>query len=366
MPVVHVTRDFPPSSTGGLSTAVGGLVAARRARGDHDVVVSFDGWRVRGGTGQTAPRWELIDGTRILRMRTGANLDAGREALRRLDASVVVVHCPWFWAWSSTWTKGAMRVAVAHVMHQVQARLRQVEEPPASALVEARAWEEADRVIVLSRSAHRALPASVMDKARMAGLGVTAPEDTVEPTHAETVPMVLHVGRWSDSKGLNALLERWPRVRDRVPGATLVMAGGLPENPKGERRWWRRCAADVPGVLAPGWLSAAELAGWRDQSHVGISVSPWETFGLAVAEHFAHGLPVLSTPTGVAEETLPAWPLGHLLPLESSEAWEQALIGALSHRADRVTWRKRAGLWLAQEGGWPARLPAWDAALAPT
>ena len=45
MRVLHLTRDLPPHTTGGISNAVGGLVKALADRDTACAVISFDGWR---------------------------------------------------------------------------------------------------------------------------------------------------------------------------------------------------------------------------------------------------------------------------------------------------------------------------------
>ena len=103
--------------------------------------------------------------------------------------------------------------------------------------------------------------------------------------------IIVYLGRYFRLKGVDALLEAMPAVRDAEPGAYLLMAGGLPQD-----ELWREAKAGadkalprVPASHAPDLLAASELcvvnAGKPDLLGIGI----------AATECWAMGVPVLTS-----------------------------------------------------------------------
>ncbi|MBB0246390.1 glycosyltransferase, partial [Streptomyces alkaliphilus] len=112
----------------------------------------------------------------------------------------------------------------------------------------------------------------------------------------EGTPLVAGLGRLVPGKRFGVLVEALALVSadagragpGRGPAPMLVLAGEGPEHDR-----LRRLAADLgvaDRVLLPGTLPAADLLAAAD---VLVSPSPAETFGLAVIEAVAAGLPVL-------------------------------------------------------------------------
>jgi len=107
----------------------------------------------------------------------------------------------------------------------------------------------------------------------------------------------LFVGRLSEEKGLDLLLSAWRATGKRIP-LRIVGAGPLLETLSRE--------------IADPSLSHVELNGWRTSEevrylmrHARFLVFPricFETCGLAIAEAFACGLPVIASRLGVMEE----------------------------------------------------------------
>ena len=81
----------------------------------------------------------------------------------------------------------------------------------------------------------------------------------------------------------------WPAVRRALPGAELEIAGDGPQLGA-----LRRAAAGVPGVRVHGHVDRAALRELYACADVAISTSAHETFGYAVLEALASGLPVVA------------------------------------------------------------------------
>jgi glycosyltransferase involved in cell wall biosynthesis len=71
----------------------------------------------------------------------------------------------------------------------------------------------------------------------------------------------------------------------------VVLAGGVPENPRAERRWARRLA----GAEHVGWLARDALADLFARAALVLSPSRLETCGLTLLEALAAGVPVVAS-----------------------------------------------------------------------
>lgn len=148
MRILHLTRDFPPRSNGGLSTAVGGMVRMSRATGIECAVVSFDAWRpARGPSAEELPAVEDV-----MRLRGPGDLAAAERFAACFDPDLVHVHHGML---AGALAAHAPRVFSVHVAQTVQRRLRGRSEPTTSELAQRAAIDAADLVLVPSESARR-------------------------------------------------------------------------------------------------------------------------------------------------------------------------------------------------------------------
>lgn len=100
----------------------------------------------------------------------------------------------------------------------------------------------------------------------------------------------LTVSRLSPEKNLPRLLEAFATYRRRGGARDLVVIGSGPEE-----RWLRARARElnVPGIHLLGWKNYEELPHYHARASCFILASTSETWGLAVNEAMACGLPVL-------------------------------------------------------------------------
>lgn len=112
-------------------------------------------------------------------------------------------------------------------------------------------------------------------------------------------PIAVCVGRISRQKGQDRLLDLWPRVRERVPDATLVLVGDGELPAEGR--------VGLPsGVLLVG--AAADVWSWYAAADVVVSPSRWEGMSLVLLEAGACGRSVVATDVDGVREALAAVP----------------------------------------------------------
>lgn len=390
MRVLHLTRDFPPRSAGGISTAVGGLVRASLAAGLGCAVLSFDGWRPRarahasgtGGTGAgavVAPAREgepgqpeqIID---VLRVSAPADLDAARAFAQAYAPAVLHVHHDMLWPLAAELRAllGARAVLTVHVLQAEQDRLRGLAQGTLSSAAQARALAEADVVLAPSQAVAVRLAGAVPDtRLALVPLGV-AHEDMAAARAAAAAPrsgqLVLYAGRFADINGTAELFAAIPRIAARVPGARFAVAGGLPENRKAEARWLRRWREQAPAdvqarVTFPGWLPRDALSALYAEAAVLLAPSWFETFGLVVLEAMLHGVPVVATSAGALTERIAHERTGLLSAARDVDSLVENAARVLDDHALAARLGAAAAVE-AQRYTWDAALPALRQAYA--
>jgi glycosyltransferase involved in cell wall biosynthesis len=215
------------------------------------------------------------------------------------------VHHGMLWPFAAE-LRATLGVPAAFTVHVHQAglnRLRRVTERTMSLDGQLRALSEADLVLAPSVACATAVRADHPDlDVVVAGLGVF---DTAaaRAAVAERVPgagPVLYVGRFADVKGTRAFFELSRRVLARHPDLEVMVVGGLPDNPRAERRWQRRWAEAAPPELGArlrfaGWCGAEEVSQHLAAARVLVVPSWTETFGLTALEGMLHGAPVVAS-----------------------------------------------------------------------
>jgi glycosyltransferase involved in cell wall biosynthesis len=138
-------------------------------------------------------------------------------------------------------------------------------------------------------------------------------------TRPEQERLAVCIGRLARAKGQDVLLQAWPRVRERLPDAALVLVGTGPD--EGALR--RRATAGVELVGARDdvidWLAAADVV---------IQPSRWEAMSLALLEAMARGRSVVVTDVAGMPEIL-ADVDGAVVPVEAPEPLAAAIVERL-------------------------------------
>lgn len=368
MRVLHITRDFPPRSHGGLSTAVGGTVAASAAAGIATAVVSFDDWRAADSTPAAAPPGAsgglaAAGADRCLRVSRPAQLDAVRALARNFQPSLLHLHDCAFWTTADELRRdlGCPLVVTLHLLHAAIAHLRGSDEPTWGRRGEEAAITGADLLLAPSAAVAQVIAAADVDagrRVRVVGHGVADSAAALAAVERRRVePIALYVGRFSDIKGTGDLLAALPAVLERVPAARFVFAGGVPGNRRSEARWRRRHFDGMVPALRDrltlrGWLDAVDLAGDYAAARVVVVPSRYETFGLVALEAMLHGAPVVAADAGGLGELVRHEHTGLMFPPGDITALQGAVTrlledAALARRLGRAAAAevRRARLW---------------------
>lgn len=327
MKVLHLTRDFPPRWNGGISTAVGGLVGASAGAGIDAAVLSFDGWRPLATGRGAAPVRERVGGAEVVRVSEPGHLEAARAFAAEVRPALLHVHADLVWELAAELRDrlGVPALLHVHVLQSHQNRLRGIGATRSSE-AQARALTKADHIVAPSRAVADLIAAEHPEAASRVAI-VPFGIDRIEAPDFESREgdLVVYAGRFADINGTAELIEAMPRI----PGARFAIAGGLPDNPKSERRWHRRFPDEVELL---GWLPPARVGALLDRCAVAVVPSWFETFGLVVLEAMAHGAPIVASDAGAIPELVRDGESALLVPPRDPAALASAIARLLADR----------------------------------
>lgn len=161
-----------------------------------------------------------------------------------------------------------------------------------------------------------------------------AAERAIESPRAG-VETVLYLSRLNPIKGLETLIDAWPAVRVRRPGARLVIAGA--GDPAYERAIRARAAERVTdgSITFAGFVKGAEKARLLAEADVFALTSYHENFGVAVIEAIAAGLPAVITPEVQVSDVVVEHALGTVVPRAPAEV-ARGIVATLEDSALRA------------------------------
>jgi glycosyltransferase involved in cell wall biosynthesis len=137
-------------------------------------------------------------------------------------------------------------------------------------------------------------------------------------------PTLLYVGRISQDKNLGLLAEAYERLSARGVRANLLVVGDGPDLADLQRRLAPhagvRFAGHVPHASLPSYYAAADLF---------VFPSTTDTFGMAVLEAQACGLPALVAKAGGPQEIVRDGETGWVLAGEAPSEWEVSILEIL-------------------------------------
>lgn len=295
--ILHLSRDYAPRSVGGLSSAVPPIVEAAQQQGLQSAVLSFDAWRPSRSAAQHPPRVERVSGVEVVRVDMQTSVELAFERACAMHPTHVQVHHEMLWPLGRAVAvaSGASTSLAVHVWQPHNNAARGVDVPTMSLVAQQQAVVEADVVCAPS-------PATADAVARAAGRTVALAPLALQaawfeaPLAASDPRRIVFAGRFDATKALDELLDAVARLR--TP-AELHVAGGLPHNPKLERR--ARAKLELaPRTVFCDWLDPVALRDLFDSAHVVANPSHVETFGLVTAQALVRGAVVVARPVGLA------------------------------------------------------------------
>jgi len=152
-------------------------------------------------------------------------------------------------------------------------------------------------------------------------------------------PTLLYAGRLGQEKNLFFLLDVFRALRAHILDAHLVVAGDGPS-----RAALEAAAHDLPGVIFAGRLERAALRACYALADVFVFPSQTDTFGMAVLEAQAFGLPSVVADVGGPPEIVQHGRTGYALPADDPDLWVQTLARLCENRranpVDYARWRE--------------------------
>ncbi len=157
--------------------------------------------------------------------------------------------------------------------------------------------------------------------------------DVVRERHGlEDADLILHVGRVAPEKGIEFLLEAFPSLLRRKPGAKLLIVGKGPAQEEYIRYVERKGLGDQ--VIFSGFVPDEELPLYYAAADAFTTASAFETQGLTVLEAMACGKPVAAVDHRPFPEYIEDGVNGYLFSLGSSEGFCDAVGSALEAEGD--------------------------------
>lgn len=269
----------------GGALAVGGVTCAARAIAvldpRHQLVVVRDGEMLHETIGETSGE-------------TGRRLEVG-QTLFHLHHALAVEALP----------ERARFVKTLHVLQRRQSRMRGATEVTRSEARQVEVLRHAQRVTVATESCRAILledhPEIGDLEQRLVVLPLVPPEPIARrPMTSRSRPRVVALGRFDKLKGTETLVEVVGHLIRQHPDLEVVVAGGLPDHPKYERRWLEAFRKAIPEDSTDrfrfvGWLAESAVKDLLASADLLLAPSRLETCGLAVLEAMAAGCVVVAS-----------------------------------------------------------------------
>jgi len=140
------------------------------------------------------------------------------------------------------------------------------------------------------------------------------------------VPLAVLAARMCRQKGQDVALAAWPKVREVVPNAELVLLG---DGPTRDTLTEQAGDPDISGVRLHGLADRATTLRWMYAADVVICPSRWEGMSLVPLEALALGRPVVASDTDGMRESVPVQG-GVLVPVDQPDPLAAAIAQLLS------------------------------------
>jgi phosphatidylinositol alpha-mannosyltransferase len=332
------------ATPGGVGAHVANLAEALRLRGHEVRIVAPDAADSPGVTsiGRSFP---IPYNGSIARLAFGPRVAMRvRVVIRRYRPDVVHVHEPFAPSVGLATLLSTRRPIVA-TFHASAPRSRayRIAAPALRPLYRRLAGR-----IAVSEEARRTVEGALGNGVRVIPNGVTVALFSGLPEPEGSA--VLFVGRFEPRKGARVLIDAFPALKERWPGATLIMVG------EGSER--RACEQAVPDPLRDDVTFVGRVQPWELADAMGRSAVVavpslgGESFGIVLLEGMAAGRPVVASNIPGYAAVLRDGVDGVLVPPGDAPALADALAGVLGDR-ERALAMGRSGKERAARYDWP-------------
>ncbi|MBB4685138.1 glycosyltransferase family 4 protein [Amycolatopsis jiangsuensis] len=359
-----VTNDFPPRP-GGIQNYLNSL--ATRLPGD-DLVVYAPSWEGSSGSHtefDAAASFEVVRHPTSLMLPTPDVLRRAKQIMRSRECEAV-----WFGAAAPLALlaqplreAGARRAVASTHGHEVGWSML-----PGSRQALRRIGDTVDVVTYVSKYTRRRFAAAFGPLAGLEMLpsGVDTAVFAPDPAAREEIrarhglgdrPTVVCVSRLVPRKGQDMLVHALPAIRERVPGAALLLVGGGPYRKRltqlAEERGVARdvvLTGSVPWEELPAHYNAGDVFAMPARTRGrGLDV---EGLGIVYLEASATGLPVVAGTSGGAPEAVLDEVTGHVVDGRDVEQLADTLSALLTDRVRARRMGEAGRAWVSGHWRW--------------
>ena len=361
--VLLVTNDFPPRS-GGIQSYLEQFVNRLAAGGEHELTVYAPQWKGADDYDRAAPY-------RVVRHPTTLMLPEPRvDSRMRALIAEHGIETVWFGAAAPlalladrARAAGATRVLASTHGHEVGWSML-----PVARNALRRIGDTTDVVTYVSRYTRGRFASAFGPRARLEHLPPGVDTDRFRPDPAARAalrerhglgerPVVVCVSRLVPRKGQDMLIRAWPRIRDSVQGAALVIVGGGPH-----AEALHRLAHDggvagdvvftsgVPGAELPAYYAMADVFAMPCRTRGGgLDV---EGLGIVFLEASATGVPVVAGRSGGAPETVLDGETGRVVDGRAADDIATAITGLLADPQLARRMGEAGRRWIIRDWNW--------------
>ncbi len=141
--------------------------------------------------------------------------------------------------------------------------------------------------------------------------------------------LLLLVGRIAEHKGIDRMIDLFPRVREEVPHARLVIVGPDWEGLRASFEAQARARGVADSVSFVGAVDRVTLLDYLARAHLILTPSAFEGFGVAVIEAMASRNVVIASDIGAHRELIQPNVNGILVDFGDEERAVQSVVNAL-------------------------------------
>ncbi len=168
---------------------------------------------------------------------------------------------------------------------------------------------------------------------------------------------LLFVGGSNPRKGVDVVVEAFARVHERHPEVSLDLIGGWDWRP--QQLMAARFGVSSQVRFLP-YVPHEDMPTWLRRSFAFLAPTRAESFGIALAEAMACGVPVVSTPMGAVPELIDDRVNGILVPANDPRALAEATLELLDNprKAEEIGQAGRRRV--EQDFAWDVVMPFWE------